>query len=56
MSRNLVLEILLDEYKNWIKNGLYHYTQTANFIGDIKTTNPKNVSSEIAKLLKSYNW
>ena len=144
MSRNLALEILLDEYKNCIKNGLYHYTQivfaynsnriegsklskeqtryiyetnsllskkdevieindiietknhfkafdfilenydkpldedfikqihaivkkdtsdrvvgdfkkTANFIGDLKTTNPKNVSSEIAKLLKSYN-
>ncbi len=144
MSRNLALEILLDEYKNCIKNGLYHYTQivfaynsnriegsklskdqtryiyetnsllsqkdevieindivetknhfkafdfilenydkpldedfikqihaivkkntgdrvvgdfkkTANFIGDIKTTNPKNVDSEIAKLLKSYN-
>ena len=31
------------------------FKKTANFIGDLKTTNPKNVSSEIAKLLKSYN-
>ena len=42
-----------DSQKEWCKVG--DYKLKANFIGNIKTTSPSNVSKEMKKLLDEYN-
>ena len=42
-----------DSQKEWFKVG--DYKLKANFIGNIKTTSPSNVSKEMKKLLDEYN-